>query len=271
MNKQCKSCGSVLPDNANFCNECGGNDFIYFNAPNQLPHSPNQQYSYNQNQQSSIPQKQPKKKKTGLIVGIVIALFLLVGIGAIAEKTFQKQGYGNTGYNNSEASSFRSEKTPDNIQYSKGTFDGSVYINEWADIQLALPEGFSNADAEMYSSVEDSSTDCGVFFLADDTNSLIFVCFEELPTFPVYFEKEYLDSVLKTSGSTSDQLPESYSTVNIGGYSYTKAELEFNNGNSDFSMAIYARKLNNYMICITAVSINSESIDALVSNISKAN
>lgn len=293
MNKQCKACGSNVPNDAKFCPVCGSSDFV-INDPNLTQPTYNQnQYSqqpaFNQAWQPPVPQNQPKKKKTGLIVGIVAAvLIVLAGIGMIAEKAFQNQGYGdNTGnngdysynndfdYGNSSNSSANNsfEETPEKLYYTKGTFDGSVYTNKWADIKLALPEGFSNADLATYSSAENSNTECGAYFLADDTMGLIYICYEKLPSFPIYDEEKYLDAAMKSLKNVTGvtyKIPNTYSTATIGGYAYAKAECEFQNSNGTFSNAFYVRKLDNYMICISAIGVNPQYNAALVGNITTA-
>lgn len=284
MNKQCKACGSNVPEKANFCQVCGRSDFIFNNdSRNQSVynyHQYNQQNSVHQNWQPPISQKQPKKEKTGLIVGIVaVVLVILAGIGGIAEKVlseriFQEQGYGdnignNNDYSYTDGENNSQEETSDKLYYSKGTFDGSVYLNKWADIKFALPYGFSDADLAAYSTVENANTECGMYFVADD--GLIYICYEKLPVFPLYDEEKFLDLTMKSlennSSGVTYKIPDTYSTAAIGGYTYTKAECEFNNGNGDFFLTCYVRKLDNYMIGIIAMGITQEYNDALVSNI----
>lgn len=288
MNKQCKACGSNVPADARFCQACGGAEFITNDVPTNQPaynqSQYNQQPPVNQTWQPPVPQNQPKKKKTGLIIGIVAAvLIVLAVIGMVAEKAFQDQGYGdNTGNNgdysyniggtngNTDNSSSENEQK---LYYSKGNFDGSIYENKWADIKFALPEGFSDADTATYMAAENSNTECGMYFMADDTMGLIYICYEKLPTFPVYDEEEYLDSAMKSLQNVSGvtyKIPDTYSTATIGGYAYAKAECEFNNGNGDFANTFYVRKLDNYMIVISAIGVNSGYNDALVANITTA-
>lgn len=282
MSKQCKSCGSNMPSDAKFCQACGGSEFIVNNStPNQPTFNQNQfnqQSPINQSWQPAVPQNQPKKKKTGLVIGIIAAVLLvLAGIGFIAEKAFQDEGYGGNSNNNdygyNDITNNNSEEIPEKIYYSEGTFDGSVYENKWADIKFVMPEGFSNADLATYSAVENASTECGMYFIADDTMSLIYICYEKLPSFPVYDEEKYLDSAMKSLENVSGvtyTIPNTYSTATIGGYAYAKAECGFNNGNGDFSNTFYVRKLDGYMICISAIGVNSASNDALVANITTA-
>ena len=274
MNKQCKFCGSNVPNDAKFCQVCGGADFV---INNQTPNQPN----YNQTWQPPVPQNQPKKKKTGLVIGIIAAvLIVLAGIGMLAEKAFQEQGYGdNTGnngdynYNIGGDTNNNSEETPEKLYYSKGTFDGSVYVNKWADIKFELPQGYSNADLATYNTAENSNTECGMYFMADDTMGLIYICYEKLPSFPVYDEEKYLDSAMKSLQNVSGvtyEIPNTYTTANIGGYAYAKAECTFNNSNGDFANTFYVRKLDDYMIVISAIGANPSSNDALVNYITNA-
>lgn len=285
MNKYCKNCGSVVSYDAKFCQSCGGSDFVINNYIANQPYNNQNQYNQqnfvDQTCQPPIQQYQPKKKKTGLVIGIVASVLIVLAlIGVVAEKIFQNQGYGEVNndysYDNSESndSANNFEEIPDKLYYSKGTFDGSIYVNKWADIKLSLPEGFSNADLATYSAAENPNTECGAYFVADDTMGVIYICYEKLPKFPIYDEEKYLDAAMETLKSISGiayQTPDTYSTVNIAGNSFLKAECQFDNGNGIFSNTIYVRKLDDYIIFISAAGVDAEYNDTLVGNITKAN
>ena len=279
MSKKCKSCGSHVPNDANFCQVCGGADFV---SEDQAPNQP----VFDQAWQPPVPQEQPKKKKVGLVVGVIAAvLVVLAGMGILAEKVFQEQGYGDDAWNepmincwpepmtNDDYTNDNPEEAPEKLYYSKGVFDGSVYVNKWADIKFELPQGYSNADLATYNAAEDSNTECGIYFWADDAKGVIYICYEKLPAFPVYNEEKYLDAVLKALQNMSDvtyEIPDAYTTANIAGHVYTKAECAFNNGNGDFANTFYVRKLDGYMIIILTVGASSSANDALVSCITSA-
>lgn len=314
--KKCQLCGANVPDEAKFCQSCGSSQFVIeddeqtgiltdnpyqpaqnqntnnqfnnqqpVNTPPVYNQQANSQPGYQQPWQPPVPATQPKKKKTGLIIGIVAAvLVVLAGIGMLAEKIFQEQGYGyyedddNSGYEFNIGGGDNSsdndviDETP---KYTKGEFDGTTYINEWADIKMVMPAGFVNADSDTYSAAENSTTECGVYLMAEDSMSMIYVIYEKLPSFPVYDEEEYLDAVVNTlknppAGITYETTDITYTTKNIAGYAYAKADFKFNNGYGDFVQSGYARKLDDYMIFVCAIGSSAEANDSLVNIISKA-
>lgn len=264
ISEKCKSCGADAPLEAKFCPMCGcsdftGNDAVFdqsgYDAGSDVP----QPATESQMWQPAAPETPLKKKKTGLIIGIVAAsLVVLVGIFLVVGKILQSSG--------SEVYYDSSVKT----DYTKGTFDGSVYTNEWADIKFELPAGFVDADASTYATAESETTECGAYFTANDSMSIICIYYEKSPTVPVYDEETYLDASMKSFESVSGityKIPDKYSSSTVGGHEYMKAEIEFNNGYGNFLNSIYVRKLDNYMICISAIGIDSESISALVNKI----
>lgn len=306
MNKQCKACGANVPNEARFCQKCGASDFMMFepeqtnvldstyvqynippvaNSNNQydtIPPAVNQNTQYQniqyqnyqqapeiqQNWQTPVQPIQPKKKKTGLIIGIVvgvIAFFVVLGIiGAIAS---QNDSY----YDDYYSDDYYADDY-DTVEYTKGYFDGTTYINEWADISLELPEGFVDTDYDTYSSMENATTECGAYFMAEDTSSVIIICFEELPSFPVYNETSYLDVSMSNLEAEVDvyYYYDDYYTTTIAGYDYTTVTVGFDNGYAEVVESVYVRQIGDYMVFISAVSLDEATNDALVSMISNA-
>ena len=123
----CPICNNYVEDNATFCPHCG----TQF-AVNQQQTPDNTNYSqpqYNQTQYQP-PMNTPPKKNKGLIIAIVvIAVFVLAGIGFAAEKIFQSEGYGDssptsansqTEEDDSTTSSTQSTAKPDVKDFTKG-------------------------------------------------------------------------------------------------------------------------------------------------------
>lgn len=298
MNKQCKACGATVPGDANFCQTCGSSDFIIddyektavLNENENLfqntmsATNPNQNIQHNTRQQS----EQPKKKNKGLIIGIVATVVLVLAfIGNMMEKVFQEQGYGQgddtiTGndiivdYDDSYVDIAETEDEQENgINYTKGEFDGTTYINEWADIKFTLPSDFIDGDVSLYEASENDTTDCGAYYMSEDTLSLISIVYEELPTLISYDEESYLDVAMSQMKgqleSFSYEFSSDYSTENIAGNTYVSADGSFNNGYGDFVHSFYVRKLDNYMIGISVMGVSIEANDALVQTIENVN
>lgn len=270
---RCANCGKLFERELGVCPNCGT---LIKEAPtNAAPvreinqqmnggNTYNQTYYNSSRQQPFTPQNKPKKKKTGLIVALVVlALLVMAGIGKGAEILFRSQGFG-------------VYDGLGDLEYTKGNFDGTVYTNEWADIKLKLPTGFSNADSATYASAEDGNLECGMYFMSDDGMSIFYICYEKMPSFPDYDEEEYLDIALNGVGEqlekagVSYQLAMGYTTETIAGYTYTKAESSFNNGYGDFVQTICVRKIGNYMVFICAIGISAESNDTLIRSITTA-
>ena len=257
-----------------------GQPYGYQQMPNRQPWQntvpqnpqPAQPYQYAQ------PTQQPKKKsKAGLSVGIIIALiiggiiFAIVGlavIGACVASEETSSGSINSGVVGS-ADANDNEK---NVPYTKGSFDGTKYVNEWADIEFVLPEGYSDADNSLYAASQNETTDCGGYFMATEKGSFIYFCFEKLPAFSSMDEDDYLDVVAQNYGDAmgaggSYKVGSTYYTTIIGGHTYKKISCEVTTAGQTFKNDMYVRKIDDYMVGISVVSLDSASNDALVKQI----
>ena len=215
--------------------------------------------SFNQQnwQQPMQPQPVPKKSKTWLIVLIVVAVLVAAGIGALAQEFLRNTG------------------SSSDVPYTKGDFDGSVYTNEWADIRYELPEGYNDADSYYYSSAESENVDCGLYTFSEDLTSFMYISFEKLPT-SLYDEEDYLDSALKvleeTSGESLDvDYSDDYEPYTIAGYEYLKASGEIDNGISTRSFGFFVRKIDGYMVLISACDATDFDVDEIVDDITTFN
>ena len=247
-----------------------------------------QQFQQGQYQQAPVqnqvnwqnPAPQPKKKnKSKKIAIIIIVLLVLSGIGFAAEKIFQQQGYGDgstpTVQNDSQNSGAIAEddEEPVKVEYTKGVFDGTTYINEWANIKMVVPEGYYEADESLYSTAQNETTECGLYLIAGDTMSLIYVCYEELPGYLVLNEEQYLDVALKNLKNVPGvtyELPDDYTTTVIAGEVYTVAECKFENANGVFVQDICVRKIDNRIVMISSTGVTSEVNDTLLGTITTA-
>ena len=286
----CPICNNPVEDNAAFCPNCG----TQFAAPQQ-PAQPQYQQPQSQTNYSQPPYNQqpygqppmqfqppvpPKKNNTGLIIAIVvIAVFVLAGIGFAAEKIFQSQGYGaNTTLNDfygDDNIEFDDEDDYDtkHTEYTKGTFDGTTYINEWANLKMDLPTNFSDGDDSMYSASTNEVTECGMYFISTTDPEFIYICFEDISAVDNISENKYLDaalSSLKDAGLDTVDTSDSYVKHIVAGQTFTRGKSTITENSIDFYMSVYVKIIDDHAVVITSASSSFERNDQLVSQITKA-
>lgn len=289
----CPICNNTVDDNASFCPHCGTQFATpqqpQYQQPPQQPQyqQPPQQPQYTQqpyNQQIQYnPPSAPKKKNTLVIVLIIIGVLVLAGIGAAAEKIFQSQGYGDGGENNNaiqveDGDDYDDDLPPvedsddeiEDVEYTKGSFDGTTYTNKWANITFDLPEGFADGDASLYSASENETTDCGFYFMSTSEPKFIYACFEDVSAYKGITEKIYLDSALKHLNAAVDSAETSnqYTTHTIAGETYTRSDGKLEQNGIEFVTSIFVKKIDDHIILISAVSDSIDNNNALVAEIS---
>ena len=53
------------------------------------------------------------------------------------------------------------------VEYTKGTFENNIYTNEWANIRLTVPEGYTEGNKVNYDSFSDDGTaECGLYLIS---------------------------------------------------------------------------------------------------------
>lgn len=145
-----------------------------YQQPGAYPYAAGQQ-----NYASAPPVK--KKKKTGLIIAIVLGVLFIFGaivlfIGArIAKKALEDMDP--NAYIDELISEFESgliDETSPAVPYTKGELSGDVYTNEWAGLQFTIPEGFVNGSEEDYDDSSDIYTDA-CLIAEDEDNGISFI------------------------------------------------------------------------------------------------
>lgn len=168
----------------------------------------------------------------------------------------------------------RSESSSEiDVPYTKGTFDGVVYRNEWADLSFSLPYGFENASEEYYALFEDEdSAECGLFLISD-SGERITVAFEELPSEQIT-EKMCLDSLVRVmnrtildQGASAEIDDTPFREVMIGSKSYLAGGVNFSMGDITGAATAYVRRIHDRMCAIQIVGESAEANDALAQSL----
>lgn len=245
--KYCSNCNNYVDMNSNFCTRCGGSEFyVYAETPAEsadpeattVLNQEQYQQIYNQQQGPQAQQtyqtyqteqQPPKKKKTWLIVLIVVIILLVLGtIGMVAEKVFQNLGYGEPDslaediLNGAEEVEIEEEK----VEYTTGTFDGTEYENEWANLRITIPEGYTEATEDEYATMETMLLECGIYVYSNESG-ILSVMFEPVEIANIEEEEAYLALIEKNFSQTeaegSYEFPDSYDEITIANEEYVAA------------------------------------------------
>ena len=302
--KICPNCRNTVEDSAIFCDKCGARFTEQNNVQANYSQQPNNQINYTQQpnnygvnqpqyqQPVVVQQTQPKKKNTGMIVGIVAAVLIVLAIiGSVAQKAFQDQGYGSDGGNdytpsynfgtndsssNNDINSTTDNNVSDVMTYNKGSVVDGWYVNEWANMRFDTNGSWTDGSAEEYGSYEgDPNTECGIILNDADNGKQLVICFEKLhgPSASVT-EEAYLDII--TSG-----LKQQYSDANLtctvaDYYDTTVANEKFKTAKFTFDgstliQEFHVRKYDGYMIFIAVMAQDSFDASTIVNNIRAVN
>ena len=296
--KVCPNCNNTVEDSAIFCDKCGTRFVVQNNNPVNYPQQPVNQPNYvqqpqysnygaNQQQFQNAPQTPPKKKNTGMIIGIVAAVLIVLAIiGSIAQKAFQDQGYGdggndytpsyNFGTNDSSTNDSTNSTTDNNASdvksYNKGSMKDGWYVNEWANMKFDANSNWTDGSADEYASYEgDPNTECGVILNDTANGKQLVICFEKLngPSASVT-EAAYLDII-------TDGLKQQYTDANltcniadyldttIAGETFKTAKITFEEG--PLVQEFHVRKYDSYMIFVAVTAQSSFDASSTANNI----
>lgn len=300
--KFCGNCGAKLMENADFCGNCGNK--VEINQANEdmestvsifdkpevksdnenkendaywaLPTEDNLSNIVNSNSYNSTqlqPQPQPQKSKTGLIVGIVAAVLLVLAIiGMTAEKTLQNADKRKANdidipqiEEEVDYSSFLDEEEEEK-EYEKGTLTSTSYESEFIGIKYTAPDGWVLAsETELSEMPTDARTTWEMQALSSLDGSNVIVAAEKLPTKNMT-ESMYINSLtnnLKNNTQiTVTDIKEDGST-NIAGEKYKILTYTGTQDGISYTQTFYIRKINTHMIALAVASTGTPNEEIL--------
>lgn len=302
--KLCPNCNNTIEDSSVFCDKCGMRFAVQNNNPvnyaqqpqNQQNYSQQPQYNYGADQpqyQNTAPQTPPKKKKTGLIIGIVAAVLIVLAIiGSVAQKAFQNQGYGDVNNGNDSTPSYdfsidepsindntdstTESNVSDAVTYNKGSMKDGWYVNEWANMKFDANSNWTDGSTDEYASYAgDPNTECGVILNDPINGKQLVICFEKLngPSASVT-EDEYLDII---TSSLKQQYADANLTCTVADYfDATIANEKFRTAKFTFDgstmvQEFHVRKYDGYMIFIAVMAQDNFDASTVVNNIRAVN
>lgn len=216
----------------------------------------------------------PRVQKTLFIsLGVVAGLSLLVLIGTLAEQ--QAQNPPDPPLPSSDTGSGGESQIQGRryLDYTKGTFDGTTYVNEWANLMFVVPEGYYKAGDDFYNQAEaNEAIDCGLYLMNQDNNAC-FIWFEKL-SFASQTEVMYLDASINATINQYEESGVSASSSHeygqfASGVSFTCGQIELVTNGATFVQSVYVKKYGDIMCVISAIGPSQEDNDQLISGFTR--
>lgn len=297
--KFCGNCGAKLMENADFCGNCGNKVEItqtseemestvsIFDKPEVHSNNENKENStywalptednlsnVSNNNAYNATQHQSQKTKTGLIVGIVAAVLLVLAIiGMTAEKTLQnaeKRKTGNITQTEEKVdySSYLDDEEEEEKEYEKGTLTATSYESEFIGVKYTAPDGWALAsEAELSKMPTDVKTTWEMQAFSSLDGSNVMIAAEKLPTSNMT-ESMYISSLINTLKNntmiTATNIKEDGSTI-IAGEEYKILTYTGTQNGISYTQTFYLRKINTHMIAVTITSTGTSNEDILSS------
>ncbi len=288
--KICNQCNEAVPDQANFCTNCGSADFrtapysINQTANNgngavNFPYNNNAQpnYSYTPSSNFNIdsPEYKKTKKKKEITAGIIAAAVVAVCIAAIAvangkaPKNASSITFKDTDITRTDFSATEVEETE--IPYCKGNLIENVYSSEWADLRFTMTDEWQEAPESAYETYKDENTTCDFYAVRYDGSLLAVVVIDcsgysswRYSSEKSVFE-EYIDGI--SAAMTLQETPEIRSEE-LGGQTYLCADMLGEQNGVDVCFTSYMRMLGRRVLFVNITSSDTTVTHKIASEIS---
>ena len=152
--------------------------------------------------------------------------------------------------------------------YTEGEIVDGVYLNEWAEIKLVIPDDFDDLTDAEKSEYEDNYNDCGMVIESDNT-SLVLI-FENIQGAGISSTNEYIDLLHVDFKSDSDLTLQGMNIGEVFGIEIGEKQFKaFKNTPSDNSFCQYlcAYKKDNRMIVFVVTAMTESQIKDILSQV----
>ncbi len=253
----------------------------------QAPYTPQpQQVPYNP--QYIPPQNQQKKKEKKWVVPLIIILVVLAVIGAVANSN-QKNGNDDTSDTETTRESISIEvetkedfptipnsvtttEAPAVYQYTKGEIVNNTYINDWANVQFALGDTWtdSSQDQAFANASVDSGTEYGLVVKDSSTQRSVCIGFEKLTGIQsAVTAEQYVDIVAQRTSANFDAqgVANEYSdrfTTEVAGQEYQAVSITLYN--TTVTEQLLVKKQGDYIIWFIVYGESPSAVTEILNN-----
>ncbi len=308
----CKNCGAELVENAKFCGICGkeileenikakctncGNEYNseLGMCPNcgETAHLEiqniavlNDEVNKGQSEPLPLPIPQPtetkkslKKWQTVLIAITGILVIIIISVTNTLRDYNEKQkiddefdaAFGDLA---DDLEDFADDSN--DVAYTKGIFENNIYTNEWANIKLTAPEGYTEGNSVNYDSFSDGgTTECGLYLISPQYE-MYAITFVDISSQKYVDENIFLSQLSvgilqQNIENVEYTIPEKFEDITIAGENYVVAHYKATTFGVGVVQSYYVRKIGDRLCSIVIINSTKEENNALVSNIIPVN
>lgn len=156
--------------------------------------------------------------------------------------------------------------------YTKGTVIKNTYTNEWADIQLKIPDAYEIGEYADYMECENETTECGMMLKDTQTGEDLTLYFEDLRETAKINEEVYLEQLVSEAIDDGESLgfeisSNEFCEIEIAGKKHLACELDWKYVGKK---QIYAVRIyKNHAIVYIVNQTEDGKTDELLSSITK--
>lgn len=259
--KICTNCNNVEADTSKFCSNCGSSSFRDEHSIDNEIYNSQTNYEFLTDETIIEAKKRRKKKMLSMLGVLALILIVLVFVTAIKVTHDSKVTKPSNDYTNNTE-----------IPYSEGIFENSVYVNNWADIKIELPESWSEASQKQYSSYEDEITTCD-FYAENSDGDLLSILFINLSSNDTTYSEDEILREMTTGISSKLENPNTTEPLYqlLGNQLYLYSDVEGKINDKDMCITSYVRFQDEYAIVINITSKNPENNHSISASIDSCN
>lgn len=163
-------------------------------------------------------------------------------------------------------------QTQGNVWCYKGTIVQDTYTNEWANLQLKIPEEYEIGEYADYIEYENETTECGLMLENTKTDESLILYFEDLSKTAKIGEEEYLEQLVTEAIDDGESLgfevnSDEFCEIEIAGKKHLACELNWKYVGKKQTYAI--RIYNNQAIVYIVNETKDGKINELLTSITK--
>ncbi len=219
----------------------------------------------------SNKRRMTKGKITAIIViSAVVSFIIAFGVVYLISDFFAADG---TEYLEQIESKFPDEDFIEDSDsaVSHGTLTSNTYRNDWLNLRLDCPEGFVEADSELYEEYHTEDSECVLYFIADDGDEISISIGDGTYTTPKEYTAYYhaslvpiLESQYNEAGEQDFEIKNIFDSVTVGNKKYLVSATHIDSNRADVVYCMLCTQLGDQLVEITIITDTLDECTSLI-------